>query len=345
MLLLLLSSLFVLNSGLPMKLTPQRNLTGTDNMKNIFDAKQAILDVSAVKKGFDAQSLIEELADADPAKVAEVVALVQAMLDAAQADLSRLTLLSTDADSAYDDAVSTYDAAVVAQTTGVAALAQAVTDAQSAKDVAAGARTGAQTNLDAEKSRLESEIASLEQVITILGGLTTGSAGGWYGDIDGGGWQLVRRVKAGLTWHPATDQCHGSSVYGTFVNDPVSDTTFSKQYDNINYNQFLFSTGDGAKWLVATKDAVFGGGSSGLSEWYGNQQRPILMASDNASPHTAAWYLRNGSPEDPWVSLTDHGSAIGQGNIIYGENNFASTHASAILPHHQGANVFIRYKA
>lgn len=38
--------------------------------------------------------------------------------------------------------------------------------------------------------------------------------------------------------------------------------------------------------------------------------------------------------------LNDHGPAIGQGNILYGENSFGSTHASAVLPSHQGANVF-----
>jgi hypothetical protein len=37
---------------------------------------------------------------------------------------------------------------------------------------------------------------------------------------------LVRRVKQGSTWHPATDNLRGTDVYGTY-GTPLSDTTFS----------------------------------------------------------------------------------------------------------------------
>merc|ERR1712100_640823 len=60
-----------------------------------------------------------------------------------------------------------------------------------------------------------------------------------------------------------------------------------------------------------------------------------------SSAYTARWYNR-GNAEDPGLSLNDHGPAIGQGNIIYGENKFGGTHARAILPKHSGANVWIR---
>ena len=48
---------------------------------------------------------------------------------------------------------------------------------------------------------------------------------------------------------------------------------------------------------------------------------------------------------DPWISLTDHGSAIGEGNLLYGENSFGGQHAAQVLPIHNGANVFIRLNA
>lgn len=73
----------------------------------------------------------------------------------------------------------------------------------------------------------------------------------------GGGWELVRRVKAGPYWHPATDLLSGSEAYGIFVNDPTIDATFSRTWDTQTYNQFLFATGDGSKWLVAMKDEVY----------------------------------------------------------------------------------------
>ena len=64
----------------------------------------------------------------------------------------------------------------------------------------------------------------------------------WSETIDGGGWQFVRRVKAGLTWHPATDNLTGHESYGTFGHER-SDTTFSVGFANIRFNQFLFATG------------------------------------------------------------------------------------------------------
>ena len=46
--------------------------------------------------------------------------------------------------------------------------------------------------------------------------------------------------------------------------------------------------------------------------------------------------------QDPWISLTDHSGAIAEGNILYGENNFAGAHADTVLPDHLGANVFCK---
>ena len=64
----------------------------------------------------------------------------------------------------------------------------------------------------------------------------------WSARIDGGGWELVRRVKRGSTWHPATDSLEGSDVYGTMGHE-VSDTTFSVRFNTTQFNQFLFATG------------------------------------------------------------------------------------------------------
>jgi len=158
-------------------------------------------------------------------------------------------------------------------------------------------------------------------------------------DILGGGWNLVRRVKAGYTWHPANDQLQGTSVYGTFVNDPTADATFSKAYDVNSVAEFLFATGDGTKWLVASKNSVMG------PQYYENQDRSIIASSRNIGPHTAKWYRRAGVWEDPWVSLTDHHSAIGSGDILYGGGSYGNDHAATVLPHRNGANVFVRYVA
>ena len=147
----------------------------------------------------------------------------------------------------------------------------------------------------------------------------------------------MRRVKAGYQWHPATDQLLGTDEYGTFVNDSTIDSTFSRQFNSLNVQEFLFATGDSEIWLVANPDAVIGG-------FYSNDQRKIIMSSTNTSPYSARWFRRDGAKEDPWVSLIDHAEAVPKGLIIYGENNFGSNHAANILPLHNGANVWLRYK-
>ena len=65
--------------------------------------------------------------------------------------------------------------------------------------------------------------------------------------IDGGGWELVRRVKAGNFWHPAKDHAAGTEVYGTASTNPIAPQTFSVKFDNKDYNQVLFATGDSKK--------------------------------------------------------------------------------------------------
>ena len=154
--------------------------------------------------------------------------------------------------------------------------------------------------------------------------------------IDGGGWKLVRHVPAGNRWHKAKDQLKGTEAYGT----PCGATCakeWSIKFHKEPFDQFLFATGDEKKWLIADKDAVVGG-------WYANGQRTIYKSSTNPKSYKARWYRRSGNLEDPWISLNDHGAAIGQGNILYGGNHFSSTHAKAVLPKHKGANVFIRIK-
>ncbi len=152
-------------------------------------------------------------------------------------------------------------------------------------------------------------------------------------DIDGGGWTLVRHVPAGTKWHKATDQLRGTDEYGTPCG-ATCDNEWSIKFNKDSFDQFLFATGDAEKWLIAGKSAVLGN--------YANAARSIVKSSTNPDSYTARWYRRNGALEDPWISLNDHGSAIGQGNILYGENHYGGAHAANILPTHQGANVFIR---
>ena len=80
-------------------------------------------------------------------------------------------------------------------------------------------------------------------------------------DAVGTGWELVRRVKPGTAWHPATDRLKGTEVYGTlpYSNAQTADATFSISFSDTSFTHFLFATGDEQVWLVCTKEAAVGG--------------------------------------------------------------------------------------
>ena len=147
-------------------------------------------------------------------------------------------------------------------------------------------------------------------------------------EIDGGPWELVRRVKPGSVWHQATDNLEGKDQYGTFVNDGTVDSSFSISFDIDQVEDFLFITGDRTKWLIASVGSVLGprDGVTGNLLGYSNENRDIQMSSISSNPYQARWYNRKTFQEDPWISLTDHHNAIGSGDILYGENSYGSSH-------------------
>ena len=77
------------------------------------------------------------------------------------------------------------------------------------------------------------------------------------------GWIEVRYVMGKFAkWHPSTDKLEGTDVYGIPFMD---ENNWSIKFSHMAFNQFLFTTGDKTKWLIANKDQVTG--------WYENQPR------------------------------------------------------------------------
>jgi len=153
----------------------------------------------------------------------------------------------------------------------------------------------------------------------------------------GSGWELVRWVPPGDNWHPATDQLNGTEEYG----DPANrKKAFSVKFHQKDFDQFLFSTGDGQKWLIARKEQVVG---TDGNAFYVNQERTIVKSSKNKSYYKARWYRRSGTLGDPWISLTDFVDAVMNNEILYGENSYDYVRKHAeVLKLHKGASVFIR---
>ena len=109
----------------------------------------------------------------------------------------------------------------------------------------------------------------------------------------GEGWQLVRHVPASHNgWHPATDNARGSEVYGTYseLNDAPA---FSIKYDTINFNEFLFATGDCSYFLRTTKQYVW---TFYQSAYNGR----VCSSNTNTNGYFSLWYNRPGEDAEPW---------------------------------------------
>jgi hypothetical protein len=64
-------------------------------------------------------------------------------------------------------------------------------------------------------------------------------------NFEGAGWVLVRRVKQGSTWHPATDNLRGTDSYGSY-GTATSDASFSVPFSSLiasSETLFLFANG------------------------------------------------------------------------------------------------------
>ena len=174
----------------------------------------------------------------------------------------------------------------------------------------------------------------------LMSSQTTYINDGGCANTDGGGWNLVRRVSSTIYWHPPNDNCEGTeSKYGSpsYINattiDAQGNSTWSFEYSNRTFNQFLFATGDCSVWLVTTPDQVYG-------TYYSYQDRCILTSSQRSGSYYAKWYNRASLGEDPWVSINDHVDNTDTGNMLYGENSYVG-HGSLLA--YGGGNVWIRY--
>jgi len=144
------------------------------------------------------------------------------------------------------------------------------------------------------------------------------------------GWQLVRHTPP-THWHPATDQMRGTEVYGT-PGDENATLAWSTGWDLSDVDRFMFASVDLQFWLIVKKVDIVGEDGN---LYYNNGEVAIVASSSNPEPHTARWYRRNGSKEDPWVSLGDHPRGC-----LYGGNKYGAHQDK--LQAGGGMNVYIQ---
>eukprot|EP01043_Picozoa_sp_COSAG02_P027199 COSAG02_NODE_1593_length_11778_cov_25.088792_6_plen_871_part_00 len=137
--------------------------------------------------------------------------------------------------------------------------------------------------------------------------------------FQGDTWTLVRRVKQGDTWHPATDELLGTDEYGIY-GDATSDSTFSIPFgDNgrsdLHWDKIMFASGDMSMWVILDKAEMdrCTDGHNKQGQWHPT----IAAASGHAAPYSVLQYCRRGNEEDPWISVEEHPS-----QVVYGEGSF-----------------------
>ena len=89
-------------------------------------------------------------------------------------------------------------------------------------------------------------------------------------------------------------------------------------------------------WLIVSKSEIIGEAGD---KHYSGQAIPIVASSISCDPYSAVWYRRNGVPEDPWVSIRNHGDPAGE-LMVYGQGGRGSH--STILEDSGGMDVYIR---
>ena len=144
---------------------------------------------------------------------------------------------------------------------------------------------------------------------------------------------MVRHVPAGNRWHKAKDQLAGTEVYGTPCGTTCAQE-WSIKFDEEDFDEFLFATGDEKKWLIADKDAVYGFTGE-------NIPRTIIKSSVKSESYTARWY-KTSALHHPWISVIDHQAAKEAKLFLYAGNH--ETYLTEVLQESKGANVFIRRK-
>ena len=145
------------------------------------------------------------------------------------------------------------------------------------------------------------------------------------------GWRRVRHLPATSTaFHPATDDLAGTDTYG----DPDDDSTaWSVPFGA--FDEFLFATGDGRHWLIATPEAVNG-------ENYENAPRDINKSSYNSIPYTAQWYFRSTVPSDPAIATKSYD--LSDKIVLYREDTYVHAVQLQDMQAHGGLNVFVRLR-
>jgi hypothetical protein len=154
------------------------------------------------------------------------------------------------------------------------------------------------------------------------------------------GWRLVRHCPAGDQWHHASDHLRGTAEYGDAAGgDHPNAPQWSVKFCEDVFDEFLFATGDGSKWIVVDKAEVevtpayllpvAAAGGKAKFQGMAEMTQPCVVSSSsaNAAPYAVGLLHRADHPSEPWIALTDHEAAKSNegAGFLYGGGDFRFT--------------------
>ena len=145
----------------------------------------------------------------------------------------------------------------------------------------------------------------------------------------------MRHVPASEgTWHPAADMLSGSHPpYGSSA-DPTK--PWSIKFDHIDFNQFMFATGDFQLWLKMSSKELLG-------DEYRDKPRKVIQSSLNPNPSKIRMSNVAGQDYGPYVALKDWKlCSAGQNCVLYYANGSTNAAYLGSVRLHDGADVYIR---
>jgi hypothetical protein len=163
-------------------------------------------------------------------------------------------------------------------------------------------------------------------------------------------WHLVAHVSNTGGAFDGNSQLASNYSYGTFTNTPAADTADFYREFPVNAYEILFITGDLEVWavanytdLIASINAFSGSQSPNFTfDQVGEFNGTDTIIRDDVVGNVLS---RNNNVEDPWISYEgSHSHGVNNSKIIWGENNWGSTHTAhhTLKTNHGGLNVYIR---
>jgi len=162
------------------------------------------------------------------------------------------------------------------------------------------------------------------------------------GEIGTDAWKLVRRVKRGSTWHPATDRMVGSDVYGDYDGWIGSDNTFSIKFVDMNCDRYLFANLEQHGSAYHIDSFMIFKKADLLQTYDGTSYNAPFVGSNNcAAPRTcAAKIKRTDDISTPWLADDIvHAGGPASTKTSYAENGVNSAAPNSVA---KGYNVYCR---